>query len=88
MGYAARAATADEVSGMERLLARELDDGGWGLTTGLIYQPGKYSDAAEVVDLAKTAAEHGGRRDQHGSRPHKHGFHGNSSCKVIFRSIV
>ena len=45
---------------MQRLLAESLDAGGWGLTTGLIYQPGKYSTPAEVVALAKVAAARGG----------------------------
>ena len=60
IGYDAVRATPETLRGMENLLARELDDGGWGLTTGLIYQPGKYSDSAEVVALAKVAAAHGG----------------------------
>jgi len=60
VGYAGRAATEDEVSRMKRLLAESLDDGGWGLTTGLIYQPGKYSTPEEVVSLASVAAEKGG----------------------------
>ncbi len=60
VGYRGRAATDDELKEMCELLARELDDGGWGLTTGLIYQPGKYSTPAEVTALAKVAAERGG----------------------------
>ena len=60
VGYAGRAATIDELKEMQRLLAESLDAGGWGLTTGLIYQPGKYSTPEEVVALAKVAAERGG----------------------------
>ena len=60
VGYAGRAATEDELKEMQRLLAESLDAGGWGLTTGLIYQPGKYSTPEEVVALAKVAAERGG----------------------------
>ena len=60
VGYAGRAATPDELKEMQRLLAESLDAGGWGLTTGLIYQPGKYSTPEEVVALAKVAAERGG----------------------------
>ena len=60
VGYAGRAATADEQKEMERLLAQSLDEGGWGLTTGLVYQPGKYSTPEEVVRLAKVAAAKGG----------------------------
>ena len=60
VGYAARAATADERREMERLLAQALDEGGWGLSTGLIYQPGRYSTPDEVTALARVAAARGG----------------------------
>lgn len=60
VGYCGRASTDDELRQMQRLLEQSLDEGGWGLTTGLIYQPGKYSTPSEVVALAKTAAAKGG----------------------------
>ena len=60
VGYAGRAATADELGRMQRLLAQALDEGGWGLTTGLIYQPGKYATPEEVETLARVAARRGG----------------------------
>ena len=60
VGYAGRESTPDELARMSRLLEESLDDGGWGLTTGLIYQPGKYSTPQEVVALAKVAAAKGG----------------------------
>ena len=60
IGYAARAAGDEDLREMSRLLDESLDAGGWGLTTGLIYQPGKYSTPEEVVALAKVAAAKGG----------------------------
>ena len=60
IGYAARAAGDEDLREMSRLLDESLDAGGWGLTTGLIYQPGKYSTPAEVVAFAKVAAAKGG----------------------------
>ena len=60
IGYDPVRTTPETLRAMENLLARELDGGGWGLTTGLIYQPGKYSDAAEVTALARVAAARGG----------------------------
>ena len=60
VGYAGRTATPDELAQMSRLLEESLDVGAWGLTTGLIYQPGKYSTPEEVLSLAKVAAEKGG----------------------------
>ncbi|MBO7722122.1 MAG: amidohydrolase family protein [Kiritimatiellae bacterium] len=59
VGYAGRAATADEIRRMCELLGRSLDEGGWGLSTGLIYQPGKYATREEVEALASAAAAHG-----------------------------
>jgi len=65
VGYAGRAATDDELRSMQRLLSESLDAGGWGLTTGLIYQPGRYATPGEVVALAKTAAARGGMYATH-----------------------
>ena len=65
VGYAGRVATSEELAKMQRLLAESLDAGGWGLTTGLIYQPGRYSTPEEVVALAKTAAGRGGMYATH-----------------------
>ena len=60
MGYEPRAATADEVREMCRRLDQALDEGGWGLTTGLLYQPGKYAADGEVSALVRAAAARGG----------------------------
>ena len=60
MGYEPRAATADEVRAMQRHLAQALDEGGSGLSTGLIYQPGCHSSPEEVLALAQTTVSHGG----------------------------
>ena len=59
VGYCGRPSTEDELKRMSRLLEQSLDEGGWGLTTGLIYQPGRYSTPEEVVALAKVAAAKG-----------------------------
>ena len=60
VGYAGRAASGDELGEMKRLLSAALDEGGWGLTTGLVYQPGKYSTPEEVMELAAVTAAKGG----------------------------
>ena len=60
VGYGATESSPSQMKDMERLLAESLDEGAWGLTTGLIYQPGKYSTPEEVVQLAKVAAAKGG----------------------------
>ena len=60
VGYAGRAATGDELEKMKYLLEEALDEGAFGLTTGLIYQPGKYATSEEVEELARVAACRGG----------------------------
>lgn len=65
MGYEPRVATADEVREMARRLEQALDEGGRGLTTGLLYQPGKYAADAEVESLARAAAARGGMYATH-----------------------
>lgn len=59
VGYAGRAARVDELKEMLYLLERELDNGGYGFSTGLIYQPGKYAAKEEVFELARVAAKKG-----------------------------
>jgi N-acyl-D-aspartate/D-glutamate deacylase len=60
MGNVNRAPTADEMKKMEDLVDKAMRDGAWGLSTGLIYNPGTYAHTDEIVALAKVAARHGG----------------------------
>ena len=60
-----RVATAAEIERMKTLLKIEMDAGALGLSTGLEYDPGIYSAPDEVLALAKTAADAGGRYISH-----------------------
>jgi N-acyl-D-amino-acid deacylase len=60
-----RVATAPEIDSMAALLRVELGAGALGLSTGLEYDPGIYSDRAEVLALARVAADSGGRYISH-----------------------
>lgn len=60
-----RAAAEEEVAEMAALLASELESGALGLSTGLEYDPGIYSDTSEVLKLAQAAADAGGRYISH-----------------------
>ncbi len=59
-GYEPRPSHADEVKLMVRRLEEALDMGCRGLSTGLLYQPGKYAERCEIEALAAAAAAHGG----------------------------
>jgi N-acyl-D-amino-acid deacylase len=65
MGYEPRTATVDEVAAMARLLDQALEEGGSGLSTGLIYQPGKYAAPEEILALARVASRRGARYATH-----------------------
>ncbi len=60
MGFARRAPTAAELTRMQRLLAEAMEDGAWGLSTGLIYAPGSYATTEEIVALARMMARQRG----------------------------
>jgi len=55
-----RAATAAEVTRMEALLAQEMREGAFGLSSGLEYEVGSYASTEEVLSLARVAARHRG----------------------------
>ncbi len=65
MGMADRAPTDDELARMERLVAGGMGDGAFGLSTGLKYLPGAFSNVDEVVALATVAADSGGIYTSH-----------------------
>lgn len=60
-----RPASEEELQEMKRLLSLEMENGALGLSTGLEYDPGIYSTTEEVIELAKVAAEYGGRYISH-----------------------
>lgn len=60
VGYDDRQPDSHETAEMTRLLAETLDQGAIGLSTGLIYPPGLYSDTGELIRLAKAVAARGG----------------------------
>lgn len=65
MGLNDRAPTADDMAAMKRLVAQAMDEGAWGISTGLIYPPGLYASTDELVKLARVVAERGGFYSSH-----------------------
>lgn len=60
MGAADRAPTDKEMQQMRTLAEKAMQDGAWGMTTGLIYVPGASTKTAELVEIAKIVAAHQG----------------------------
>jgi len=65
LGLATRRPSPTEMKRMCALLEREMRAGAMGLSSGLIYIPGRYSKSPELVRLAASAAKHGGLYASH-----------------------
>lgn len=65
MGTANRPATPDELARMKQMVAESMGQGAFGLSTGLRYIPGFYSNTDEVVALSQVAADSGGFYTSH-----------------------
>jgi N-acyl-D-amino-acid deacylase len=60
-----RAALPAEIETMKALVDRAMRDGALGLSSGLEYDPGFYAQPAELIELARVAAGHGGYYSSH-----------------------
>ena len=60
VGWDNRPATVTEMEDMKAVVREAMEEGAWGLSTGLDYEPGAFSDTDELVALSETAARMGG----------------------------
>jgi len=60
MGRQDRAPTNAELEAMKTLIDTAMQDGAYGLSSGLKYIPGAYSDTEEVIELARVAGQYDG----------------------------
>lgn len=60
MGYGNRRPRPDELESMKLLLTGALQQGAWGLSSGLIYVPSSFSDVKELGSMAGVVAGFGG----------------------------
>jgi N-acyl-D-aspartate/D-glutamate deacylase len=60
MGHSDAAPSAGQMDHMKSLLARSLEAGAAGMSTGLIYAPGCFADTSELIELASLAGRRGG----------------------------
>jgi dihydroorotase/N-acyl-D-amino-acid deacylase len=61
IGDQQRAATPQELEQMKTLVRQAMEQGALGLSTSLQYVPDRFASTDEIVELAKVAAEYGGR---------------------------
>jgi len=65
MGLENRAPTIQELDSMKRQVEDAMKEGAFGLSTGLKYLPGTFSNVEEVIALSAVAAGHGGFYTSH-----------------------
>jgi N-acyl-D-amino-acid deacylase len=59
-GYSDRTLSGEEKRKVTQLLLDAMKSGARGFSSGLIYPPGIFAETSEIIDLASTAASHGG----------------------------
>ena len=60
MGWDDRPASAKELADMKAILREGMEEGAFGMSTGLDYPPGSYADTAELIELSREAMRLGG----------------------------
>ncbi|CAN5854475.1 D-aminoacylase [soil metagenome] len=60
VGWDDRAASAAEMDSMKAALAGAMRQGAFGLSSGLIYAPGRQASTDEIIELARVVADSGG----------------------------
>ncbi|MDP8262297.1 MAG: D-aminoacylase [Candidatus Ancaeobacter aquaticus] len=65
IGYSDRSPTSEEILRMKTLLKNGMDEGGFGLSTGLIYPPGMYASSKELTQLASVLSQYDGIYTSH-----------------------
>ncbi|MBN1222406.1 MAG: D-aminoacylase [Candidatus Aminicenantes bacterium] len=65
MGVEPREATEEEIESMKKILRKSMQEGAWGVSTGLEYIPGLYSSTEEVIALTKVVGEFDGVYTSH-----------------------
>jgi N-acyl-D-amino-acid deacylase len=60
LGMEDRAPDADELDEMRGFVRQAMEEGAYGLSSGLFYLPGNYAETEEVIELNRVAAEYDG----------------------------
>ncbi|MGN0405465.1 MAG: amidohydrolase family protein [Bariatricus sp.] len=65
MGYECRPASAAEMNDMKYMLKESMEEGAFGLSTGLTYVPSMFADTRELTELCRSMAAFGGIYNSH-----------------------
>lgn len=65
MGEGDRKPTAAELTAMKGMVRTAMQQGAFGLSTGLEYPPASFATTEELIELARVVAEHGGMYTPH-----------------------
>jgi len=65
MRHENRPPTREELDEMKGLVAQAMEDGAFGMSTGLFYLSGGFADTDEVIELCKVVAKYGGIYTSH-----------------------
>lgn len=65
IGYVGRGLSPNELAGAARAVEEAMDEGAFGLSTGLEYTPGCYTPTDEIVTMACVVARYGGLYASH-----------------------
>jgi dihydroorotase/N-acyl-D-amino-acid deacylase len=60
-----RTPTEEELTSMKTQIQQAMQEGAYGISTGLKYLPGTFSKVEEVIELSKVASNHGGIYTSH-----------------------
>ncbi|MQG05055.1 MAG: D-aminoacylase [SAR202 cluster bacterium] len=59
-GWEDKRATKQEINMMKSVVAEAMQEGAWGISTGLDYPPGSYADTNELIELSKVVEKYAG----------------------------
>ena len=60
IGWNNKPASKSDINNMQSVVREAMEEGAWGLSTGLDYPPGSYANTEELIKLAETSAKMGG----------------------------
>ena len=65
MGVESREPRPEELEKMRSLVRQAMEEGAWGMSSGLEYVPGRYASTEEIIAVAKVVGEFGGVYSSH-----------------------